>query len=71
MYYTYRGWLAFDVKNYLQLYREGWMVVYYSGDMGPKLISQLPKLIDTSSQIDMFAYAQALYKHINLRICIN
>lgn len=61
--YIYKGWLAFDVKNYLQLYREGWINVFYSGDMGPKLISQLPKMIDQNSNIDMYAYAQALYKH--------
>lgn len=63
--YTYKGGLAFDVKDYLSCYRGGWVNLFYSGDMGQKLISQLPKMIDTSSKTDMYAYAVALYKHGN------
>ena len=52
--YTYKRWLAFDVKDYLSCYRGGWVNLFYSGDMGQKLISQLPKMIDTSSKTDMY-----------------
>jgi TPR repeat protein len=61
-YYNYRGYYATNPREFLKEYRNGNLCIFYSKKDGAKLIKDLPSLIDKSSDIDMYAYAYALYK---------
>lgn len=62
-YFNYTVWFAYDPKYYLQLHREGFICCTYDKETGKKLLSELPKLIDNDSPVDLYAYAIALYKN--------
>jgi len=62
-YFNYTVWFAYDVKYYLQLHREGFICATYDKKTGKQLLTDLPKLIDNNSPVDLYAYAIALYQN--------
>ncbi|MBQ4061195.1 MAG: sel1 repeat family protein [Bacilli bacterium] len=62
-YFNYNVWFAFDSKEYLKLHREGYICATYNKEIGQKLLTELPQLIDNNSPVDLYAYALVLYKN--------
>ena len=58
---NYRGFFAFDTKDYLGLYRSGNYFVIYDYKEKAKMIKEIERLINQNEDIDMYAYAVLLY----------